>query len=359
MAFPTGLTRRIALVIDHTKVGSGGVSAFSVLLTRASFGSNGDTAFYGANAMQADCGDLGFSLDSAGVTQLACDIIVAGLDTGSSGSANSPFQVRVNVPTISSVADTTIYMWYNGGGGLTQPGVNATYGQYKAYDANWKGYWPESAIDRTSGQTTLTASGTVTYSAGKIGNGYNFNATSFLSAATALVTTQPVTLIGWYKPGASGTTYWGIQLGAATGSNNCWYTLLRNTGNTRFGYKNFSGVSLDVSSPAWTNAAWNFVAGDQSAANAADVYLAATTVHGTSSESPAGGSLTQIGGGGSTAWMMDDCQVHNTARAAAWITTEYNQSNSPSTFSAGGAPATVGSSIVPTPYFNQLVARIG
>lgn len=80
----------------------------------------------GASAMQQGATDLAFSLDEAGNTRLALEVVRAEL---SATPANSRLEVWVRVaPAPSDIVDTDIWAWW-GDEAETQPAVTAPYGR--------------------------------------------------------------------------------------------------------------------------------------------------------------------------------------------------------------------------------------
>jgi hypothetical protein len=73
-AFPTGWLRQAKLTVQHAQVPAD-QTAFPVLVTAATLPNEMVTAG-GANAAQSDGGDIRFSSDAAGSSQLACEIVI-------------------------------------------------------------------------------------------------------------------------------------------------------------------------------------------------------------------------------------------------------------------------------------------
>ena len=126
MAFPTGWTGKHKITIDHTKVsGTGNLTDFPVLLTEANFLTDAfDNSDNGG-------GDIRFSSDTLGTTQLSCEIV-----TWDNGATNVA-EVWVKIPTLSYTTDTIIYVWY-ANTGQTQPARNAAYGSDDVWGTNAK-----------------------------------------------------------------------------------------------------------------------------------------------------------------------------------------------------------------------------
>lgn len=162
MAFPTGWGRVVPIVIDYTKVsGSATITDMPVLITKDNIPSEAIDA--GSNSALNGGGDIRFSSDSAGTTQLPCQVVEYVTDAT---AANRVCHVWVKVPSISYTADTTIYMWYSKAG-ETQPAVTDTYGR----NAVWSAFHMVHHLNETA---NTTAGGYID----STGNGYDGTGTS-------------------------------------------------------------------------------------------------------------------------------------------------------------------------------------
>ena len=97
MAFPDGWSYRCPIVIDADMVDDT-LSNWPLLLTEANLPAQ---IFTDANA---DGSDIRASSDQAGTAELAVEVV--------SFSAGGAAQLWVRVPSVSAVADTTIYIWF-------------------------------------------------------------------------------------------------------------------------------------------------------------------------------------------------------------------------------------------------------
>lgn len=125
--------RRVALTIDHTKVGSGGVSDFTVYLTRDNLPDEVCSPT-DPNRAQSNGGDLRFSSDVFGANVLPLHIDAWEYDT-TDGSGDADIRLHVLVPALSSADDTPIYLWYHVQTAVqSQPAVDAVLGSRAAWD---------------------------------------------------------------------------------------------------------------------------------------------------------------------------------------------------------------------------------
>lgn len=123
-------------------------------------------------------GDLRFSSDVNGNTRLACEVV--SFDTGAQTA-----EIYVNVPSISAVIDTPIYIFY-GRAGQTQPAAGAAFGR----NATWNSDYifvdhMNNGTDSTGNTSLMAFSGTVV--AGKVGSAVDFDGSSNVIDYGALV----------------------------------------------------------------------------------------------------------------------------------------------------------------------------
>ena len=191
MAFPSGWTCRAPITIESDDIDATLTNwtlvfdqTFDSVLTQA----DGPLDADGTRASINGGGDVRFSTDEAGTTQIACDIRSW---VTHNTPASATCEVAVKVPSVSSSVDTIIYMWW-GASGETQPAVDATYGQYDAYDAYHVGVWdmgqdPSGGsgciLDRTENQHHGTPAGTMLTEdlvTGGVGGSLHFDGTDDL-----------------------------------------------------------------------------------------------------------------------------------------------------------------------------------
>lgn len=134
MAFPTGWQRRVAITVDNTKVaGSGTFTDFPIMLSLDNLPTEMVDA--GSNSAQDGGGDIRFSSDAAGATQLACEIV----DFHPNSTAGSRrCEIWVKVPSLSGSADTIIYAWYKPTSIKQQPAPSSTYGSESVWVSAYK-----------------------------------------------------------------------------------------------------------------------------------------------------------------------------------------------------------------------------
>lgn len=358
MAFPAGWSRKQPIVIQNGQVGSGGVTNFDVLITRDHLDDE-VVSPTDSNAGQSDGGDVRFSSDAQGSTQLACDIINWEHDT-TDGAGDADIQARVLVPSISDSVDTTIYIWYKTAGTTTQPAANESYGSDNAYDSSVRAYYameedPSGSapqmLDRTSNGFHGTSIGTMTSGdvvPGQFGNNLDFDGTDDAISIPSGILSSPtaLTVAGWFQMDNTSSEYrvFGFN------HNGVYISIRLNRGGTA---NRISGIvaetgpaAVEVFTDGSTVTNRNFIV--LTAAESGNVIL---YVNGASVGSSAITSFAEVTDNGAhigtsrdatgafTNGQIDDISIHNIARSVAWVATRYNNENAPATFATAGTPA--------------------
>ena len=139
-------------------------------------------------SLDAGGGDLRFSSDLAGATQLACEVVTFTKATGD--------VVWVKVPSVSTGA--LIYVWGDNTG-ATQPAVGAAFGR----NAVWSDFVAvahlNDLVDSTGSGNTLVNTGATQVTSGKFGGGYSLNGSSSRLDADITINASPLTLSAWVQ----------------------------------------------------------------------------------------------------------------------------------------------------------------
>jgi hypothetical protein len=88
----------------------------------------------GSEAAQSDGGDLRFSGDEAGTDLLYADVRHFALDS-STGAGDGEAEIHVLGESVTAASGTSIHVWRNGSGGLTQPALSEPGGRGDVYRA--------------------------------------------------------------------------------------------------------------------------------------------------------------------------------------------------------------------------------
>ena len=164
-------------------------SDFPVVLTEACMPSE---IFAASTGAQDGGGDIRFSSDEDGDTQLACDII-------DFDQTNDECEMVVNVASVSSSSNTSIWIWWKTSGSSSQPGVSTTYGQYNAYNDDIELWLPGGeTTGRTSNAWSFTNSGCSSIS-GKVGASAWDCSSGTLKTSSTTAFSGTVSFLFWAK----------------------------------------------------------------------------------------------------------------------------------------------------------------
>ena len=327
---------RKAITIDATKVSSGPHTDFPVLVNLSS------DASLAANA-QADGDDILFT-SSGGATQLSHEI-----ETYTSGGTLTAW---VKVPSLPSSTDTVLFMYYGNGSATSQQ--NAT----GVWDANYAAVYhlkenpavagANGIIDSTSNANHGTDNNTVGTVTGQIDGSLNFTGAGYVQApsSTSLnIGGTAITISFWAsvtdtggdsallaKALAGPTAYqyavefdgngantFDFYFGDTGGVLRGPFTTLPTAGVLQYGVFTYDGANVK-----------RYLNGVQTGTTTATQSIGTST-----NPFRLGGDYNTIPGQLYTG-KLDEVRVSNVARAAGWITTEFNNQGTPTTFYAVG-----------------------
>ena len=354
--------RCCALTVDHTKV-SGMVTNFPVCLvwTGSSSTSNLPAEMIttgNANAAKSDGGDIRFTSDSAGTTELPLEIAAF---SQNSSSAAARAELWVKVPSISAATDTVIYLWYKNSS-ASGYAIDASYGR----NAVWSSYKAVYHLSESSGSaidslgvSNGTYSGTSFPNRVDSPKGYG---QQFLNSNSRYITlanesnfdyTNDFCISAMFTANFVTDSECLINKGGGSGELVA-YTITRysNSGSTMWaGCRYISGGNNDsaqgttnVNDGAWRHLSLNFVKGTgvYSYINGTLDHSVLTTYK--DSDTRTNNANVLIGNyyGTSRYWNGKIAEVrfspYGTSRSAAWIGAESNSVVSPYTFVAAGTP---------------------
>lgn len=362
MVFPDGWSRKCKVTIDNTKVVST-LTNFYALLTEDNLPSEIFDAD-GSYPANADGGDIRFTTDKAGTTQLARHIVEF---TRDNDPANGTAQIRVNVPSLSSSTDTDIWIWYHNTG-ASEPAVGATYGRNNTYRSEIKAIWHLEEIGDGTTDEYIDSSGTDNHGTGgsgtpskvpdrvvgKIDYGQDFVASTndFIHVPdhASLQITGAISFGSWVKRDASkgGTIL--IKSDSVGNIGNTSYGLSLATDGTMYVVLFSSGAATFWQSTASINTDWHhvMVTWDGTTGGGGNVKLyidgsEAETFNKTDTLHTAAGYPVTLGAkaGGTNDKLdgiLDTIPIAAMEFTAGWIGTLYNNENAPDTFSSAGTP---------------------
>ena len=335
---------RKKITIDHTKV-AGNLTDFPVLINLSS---DADLASYAR--------DEGYDIlftSANGTSKLDYERESFDWNTGK-------LIAWVRVPILSSTTDTVLYMYFGNPGAADQqngPGV---------WDGNYAAVYhmsqsPAGTIyDSTSNHLNLTSYGGMGGSnlvSGRIGNAITFDGTNDRLTSSLTFTTTSFTFEAWVSNNNTG--YWGDRSGSKV---ECILDIYNLSDPDKFyrvvsacpqyivdyGMIGLSGKSTEtIIMDRQSGTAWHHIVANYSEGNPGPRgYLnGAITTYTPTASWPSVTAQVAIG-----AWAkrlpdwndfwwgrIDEVRISKISRTSSWISTEYQNENSPSTFYTVGA----------------------
>jgi RHS repeat-associated protein len=332
----SGYSYRRVLTILHTQVPNTDQTDYPMLVSGVyPFLA---TVANGGRVQNANGYDIVFTSDAAGQNPLDFEI-----DSYNGTNGTAAFWVRI--PMLSHTVDTTIYMWYG------NPNINGS-------QENIAGVWRNNYLsvyhlgngtsigtaDSGSAGYTLAQSGSVSSVAGVIGGGAAFNgdAGSYLyhDSVTAYPSgsTGQETLEVWEQfPTNGGGEVFGYGANWPTGSR------IALASSSTGPMMEFENIAISDSVPI--NNAWHHLVGTYAGggvtSSTSQLYLDGVPLPGNdNSEGNVNISTAELKIGGiptvtfccGLTGAVDEVRISSVVRSEDWISTEYNNESSPSTF---------------------------
>jgi hypothetical protein len=343
--------------IDHTKAGTANSTNFTVLLSGtfpefATVANNGkvqNTVTCGVNSITCPA-DLVFASDSL------CKNQYSGWEFESYSSTTGQMIAWVLVPTLSVSSNTLIYACV-GNNAVTAFQGGATGG---AFDSSTKVvyHFPNgttlTAKDSSSGGNNGTLNNSPVAVAGQIGGAASFNGVNqtIESSGFSWTGSSAITVSFWnYVASAPAQSAFAFAIGdsSSTDAHRCVASAPWSSGAIIWDYgNNGAGTGRVYTSYTSYLGAWTEVTlvSTGSAGTLQAIYLngALAVSSATSTSSTVTGDLlvggypygSQYGPPYENGY-IDEFRVANTVRSASWITAEYNNQSSPSTFAVVGS----------------------
>ncbi|GLZ30154.1 hypothetical protein Lesp02_23440 [Lentzea sp. NBRC 105346] len=337
---------RKAITIDRTKVGAT-LTNFPFLVSRT----DSDLA---ADA-QSDGDDILFT-SSDGTTKLNHQI-------ESFTSGTGVLVSWVNVPTVSNTTDTIIYMYYGNASAANQQNATAVWDS--GYDAVWHlSEGPTSTApqfqDSTSNTNHGTAQGPMAAGAqvsGKVDGSLTLDGTDDNVTTTNLLTNpQNFMESVWFRTtSTAGKKVLGfeqVQSGTGSGSYDR-HIYVGTDSKVYFGVNDGAGNNITVNTAGtYTDGNWHQAVGYRDDTNDIIGLYVDGTLQATSVSTQAqpyngyvrmgsyrslGPNWPSAGGHGYFAGSIDEVRWGSTVRSSSYVSTQYNNQSSPSTFFATGS----------------------
>jgi hypothetical protein len=335
--------------IDDTKTGTADSTNFTVLISgtwtefRTTAYNNGkvnNTITCGAESITCPA-DLIFTSDPVCHTLLSWEIQTYSASTGQ-------VIAWVKVPTLSASVPTLIYACAGNAAITTYQGGSTG----AAYDSNTKAvyHFEASTADSSSAGNTLNPVNSPSVTTGQIGYAGAFSGSNYAEAAAFSWTgSSSITVTFWnYVTSANVTDSWAFTIGnsSSTDAHRCTGSVPWNDAS-QHAFWDYGGITLGSGRVQYSYTsylgAWTLVTlvSTGSANTFQAIYLNGVLV--TSAASSAVSTVTGdliIGGYPSNTQYgppdehgnIDEFRVANVVRSASWITAEYNNQSSPSTF---------------------------
>ena len=359
MGFPSW-GRRCELVIQSSQVAQD-CTDFPVLVHEDSLPSEIFDADGSYPALNGG-GDLRFSTDQAGDTQLPCEVESFVTDNDPANGKSAVWVKR----TLSSAANTSIWVYYNKSG-ETQPAETDAYGKHAVWDSNYVMVQhmaetpPGTTYDSTSNSNDGTTSGmdSADQVSGQIDGALDFDGVDDYIDLGSISAVHPLNLAGsnltisfWLNWDGFGDSFQRIidKSNGGFGANG-YAVYNENTDLTLAvdGINNIRTNSNPIVVDTWKHITVVYI----SNSNTGQVFsdgVEATYLSRAANIIPSDTTNMRIGTwnhatGREYNGALDEVRISNIARAANWNLTEYNNQYAPSTFIIEGTPETPGGTI--------------
>jgi len=342
----TDFLYRQKITVDNTKVGAD-LTDFPVYLNTDDLAAG----FY--THAQADCDDVRIT-KSDGTTEVPREIVFC---TGSNGEIH--FKAS---GTLSGSSDTDFYIYY-GNASASDYATSATYGAenvWSDYVAVWHnqenpaGSAPQ-VLDSTANNNDMTSAGSMTGAdsvAGKLsGNALDYDGTDdYLTVADSdsLDSKFNLTLSFWMSTTntAHGKAFVSKAAAGAGTSGGYLAGFVNSASQRAFNFLTYNGTSattIITGSTVVNTGDWFYYTGVQDGGTRADLYVNAsvdgsdTSTSGLSAGTHVVNQATRGDTGVKVACKLDEVRIRNEAMSSTWISTEYNNQSSSSTFYTASA----------------------
>lgn len=317
--------------------------------------------FGGIYEANSDGGDIRFSTDSAGVTEIAREIVSFSL-------SSNTCQIWVLVPSISSSTNTTVYMWYHNPS-ATEPSKSATYGAGNTWSGFEGVYHLEEVANNSAGGykdatnfnhhgtgTSMALARTVQKSNLDYGSDHD-GANDYISLPSGIDSPNN-TVTGafscWVKPDVAGALDGCINFAPSCGilissfhSSNREITGWWNGDAAE--YAADTNLSLSTSTPQYV-AFFAFSTGRRAFRNANNFNISGTTTAQSTNSGKIGRERTIAG----RTWngKIDEARINWGSAQGNRMLMEYRTSTDPDTFAIEGTPVYTGPP--PGPTYNDM-----
>lgn len=323
---------RQKITIDHTKVGAS-LTDFPVYLNLADLGN-----VFWAGVLSGG-GDIRITTGD-GSTEVAREVV-------SCDTTNKTGEVHFKAPSLSTTTDAVFYIYF-GNSGASDYAVDATYGARAVWSNGYVGvfHYGNNINNSVSAITGTNHGSTEDTSIYKLGN----SSRKFVRASSQYIDygnptalningVVPITVQAWVRFNAIPSAYRDFF-----GKGDTQYLLQGISSRFRAfiydGDWKMANADADIVANTWYSVA-NVYAGTVGGNVNLYVNGAVQTEVGTADSINSSAYSVYAGQNSQVAnrffdGYLDECRISNVARSATWISTEYNNQNSPSTFYTKG-----------------------
>ena len=272
--------------------------------------------------------------------------------------------------TLSSSSDTDYYIYY-GNSSASEPAEDATYGRENVWNSDYQGVWhlqedPSGSapqmLESTSNDRDGTSSGSMTTGdsvAVQIEKGLDFDGSNDYVSASSFgnSSSSNLTISCWFRPDSVTADQFLVDESNITSYGGGLSFRITSGGKLRFWQQDATDALVESSTSISTSVI-TYGVGTYDGSNSR-VYLGGylDNTAATTALSPRNAANPQIGHssllGGYFDGDMDEVRILSVANTATWISTEYNNQNSPSTFYTTGAEETNGVAEQPAIFFGM------
>ncbi len=255
-------------------------------------------------------------------------------------STSGNFVAWVRIPTLQATANTNIHMYYGNASATTDPSTTSTWNT--AYDGVW--HLHNDFLDASGNSKNGTNNGSSDLSTAKIADGQSFtDPNHWIELTNHPARSGDFTYSGWFRTDDRTEAGQRIFCDDASNGSGCHAISLGDPGAGRVRYyiRGLSNVSLDSPTLIANNTWYHFAASFNDATNQKTLYINGTSVGTQTANGTFGAAAGNASIGGEVAsgesgnrfdGDLDEIHSTDTLLSAAWIQTEYNNQNSPSSF---------------------------
>jgi hypothetical protein len=336
---------KASITIDHNKVGTVNntdQTNFPVLVSGTYDGTAGapnlKSAGNSGHVQNGNGYDIYFYSDSGLTTRIPAERETYNASTGA-------VLFWVNVSTVSHTSDTVIYVGYGDSGISTDPNSDATYGKNAVWDSSYKEvlHLPDGSslsVNDSTSNANNGSSNTAAATTGQIDGGSAHNGGSFFTPQLNVFQSNNFSIDFWFKSNDTSVSNNYIMINYNAGPQNAIiYEYVDNQieffANSYTGSDPRPNTQINITDTNWHHIVYQYDGTNWEAFKDGVQIMAQTRTFNLTPELTTWEWVTANHN-------LDELRVSNAKRSADWITTEYNNESSPSTFYTMGSEQSTG-----------------